>query len=78
MQFKMKLLIFIIAVALSVLWFNLIASSSVCLLKFAKEAPFEEIGKYRASCDIETFRIRQQEIKDSKFASIRPNLGESR
>jgi hypothetical protein len=78
MRFKAKLLIFIVAVVLSVLWFNLIASSSVCLLKFAKELPYEEIEKYRASYNFETFRIRQPDFKDSEFASLSPDPGESR
>ena len=78
MRFKVKLLIFVVAVVLSALWFNLIASSSVCLFKFAKESPYEEIEKYRARFDIETLRIHQLDVKDSKFASHSPYLGESR
>ena len=56
MKFKEKLLIFVVAVVLSLLLFNLIASSSVCLLKAAKEIGFEEIERYQARCDIDMYR----------------------
>jgi len=51
MKFKEKLLILSVAVVLSLLGFNLIASSSVCLLKIAKEAGYETIESYFANCD---------------------------
>lgn len=45
MKFKEKLIIFVIAVVVSVLGFTLIASSTVCLLTAAKEAGYESIEK---------------------------------
>lgn len=78
MRFKVKLLIFVVAVVLTFLWFNMIASPSVCLLKIAKEAGYEDIDTYRTRCDIDRDRIQQQDVKDSKFASLDPDMHNSR
>ena len=52
MKFKEKLLILIVAVIVSVLGFNLIASSYVCLLKAANEACYETIESHQTRCDV--------------------------
>lgn len=78
MQFKVKLLIFIVAVILTFLWFNLIASPSVFLLKTAKEAGYEDIDTYRIKHLNDSDRIRTQDVKDPKFALLNPNLRDSR
>ncbi len=67
MKFKGKLLVLFVAVVVSLLGFNLIASSSVCLLKIAKEAGYEAIESYRVNCDADTYRIRYIEDKASQF-----------
>jgi hypothetical protein len=46
-----KILILFMAICVSVLGFNLIASSSVCLLKTAKAAGYEPIQNHYAKCD---------------------------
>lgn len=50
MRFGEKLLILCVAICVSVLGFNLIASSSVCLLTTAKDAGYEPIRNYYAKC----------------------------
>ena len=78
MKFKEKLLIFIAAVILSVLGFNLIASSSVCLLKIAKESGLESIEKYRARCDVDVYRIQRINVKISPIALLSPEYCQSK
>jgi len=78
MKFKEKLLIFIVAVAISVLGFNFIASSSVCLLKVAKESGFEAIEKYRARCDVDVYRIQRINDKISQTALLCPEYCHSK
>jgi hypothetical protein len=68
MKFKEKILILFIAVVVSVLGFNLIASSSVCLLKVAKEAGNESIESYLTKCD----------DKASQFARLSPDSRNSK
>jgi hypothetical protein len=68
MKFKEKLLIFILAVVLSVLGFNLIASSSVNLLKAAKEAGFEAIEKNQAGGDVDAYRARRSNDQAIRLA----------
>lgn len=59
MKFKEKLLILIIAFVVSVLGFNLIASSSVCLLQTAKEAGYDALKNYRPKCDADIYRTQR-------------------
>jgi hypothetical protein len=51
MRFYEKILILLLAICVSVLGFNLIASSSVCLLTTARAADLEPLKNYSASCD---------------------------
>jgi len=51
MRFREKVLVLFLAVCLSVLGFNLIASSSVYLLKTARAAGYESIHNFLAQCD---------------------------
>jgi len=51
MRLYEKFLILIIAICVSVLGFNLIASSSVSLLKVARESGYGSIQNYLAKCD---------------------------
>lgn len=55
MKFYEKFLILALAVCVSVLGFNLIASSSVCLLKAARESGYERIHSYLAKCVADSF-----------------------
>lgn len=73
MRFKEKLVILFIAVILSLLGFNLIASSSVCLLKIAKEAGYEEIDSYLTRCDSDAYRIVHLDNKVSLLAYQKPD-----
>jgi hypothetical protein len=54
MKFKAKLLILSVAIVVSLLGFNLIASPWLCLLRTAKEAGYETIESYRVNCDADT------------------------
>ena len=56
MKFKEKLLVLFAAFVVSVFGFNLIASSSVFLLKVAKEAGYETIECYLSKCDADVHR----------------------
>lgn len=51
MRFYEKILILFVAMCVSITGFNLIASSSVCLLKTAKAAGYEPIHNHYAKCD---------------------------
>jgi hypothetical protein len=51
MRFREKVLILSLAICVSVLGFNLIASSSLDLLKTARAAGYESIQSYLAKCD---------------------------
>lgn len=49
MKFKEKATIFVVALLLSLLLFNVISSSSLSLLKLGKEAGMEIIANYLAN-----------------------------
>ncbi|MGD8538646.1 MAG: hypothetical protein PVI66_08010 [Candidatus Aminicenantes bacterium] len=51
MRFYEKVLVLLVAFCVSVLGFNLIASSSVCLLTTARDAGYEPIKNYSARCN---------------------------
>jgi hypothetical protein len=51
MRFYEKILIVFVAICVSFAGFNLIASSSVCLLKTARAAGYEPIHNQYAKCD---------------------------
>ena len=51
MRFREKVLVLFVAICVSVLGFNLIASSSVDLLKTARAAGYESIQCYLAKCN---------------------------
>lgn len=51
MRFREKALILLVAICVSVMGFNLIASSSVCLLKTARESGYESIRNYLMKCE---------------------------
>lgn len=70
MKILEKLLIFILAVALSVLGFNLIASSSVNLLKAAKKAGYEAIEKNQAGGDVYAYRAGRSNDKAFQLAHL--------
>ncbi len=48
MKFKEKIIIFMVALLLSVIGFSLIISPSASILKVGKEAGYEIIGNYLA------------------------------
>jgi hypothetical protein len=73
MRFKEKLLILFIAVIISLLGFNLIASSSVCLLKVAKEAGYEEINSHLTRYDSDAHRTMHLDDKVSLLAHQKPD-----
>jgi hypothetical protein len=50
MRFREKVLVLFVAICVSVLGFNLIASSSVCLLKAARASGYEPIQSYLVEC----------------------------
>jgi len=52
MKFRAKALILVVAMLLSFFLFNLIGSSSVCMLKVGKEAGYEIIENYLAKDDM--------------------------
>jgi hypothetical protein len=51
MRFREKVLILFLAICVSVMGFNLIASSSVSLLKAARASGYEPIQSNLAKCD---------------------------
>ena len=51
MKFKYKVIIFMAAVLVSLLGFNLISSPSVCLIEIGNEAGFEIIENYLDKAD---------------------------
>jgi hypothetical protein len=67
MRFREKALILLVAICVSVLGFNLIASSSVCLLKAARESAYEPIQNYLAKCKAHYEQSEHSNWKTSKF-----------
>ena len=57
MRFYEKILVLFLAICVSVLGFNLIASSSVCLLTTARDAGYEPIQNYHAKCNADFIHI---------------------
>ena len=55
MRFYEKILILVLAICVSVLGFNLIASSSLCLLTTARTAGYEPLKNYSVRCDSNVF-----------------------
>lgn len=71
MRFYEKILILFVAICVSVLGFNLIASSSVYLLKTAKEAGYEPIQNSYAKCDanLSSLELNANTEKQLQFPS---------
>lgn len=65
MRFYEKVLILILAICLSVLGFELIASSSVCFLKAARAASYEPIQNYSERCGANGFYYEFIALKPS-------------
>ncbi len=74
MRFYEKFLILIVAICVSVLGFNLIASSSVSLLKVARESGYGSIQSYLAKCDANFNSSEHIAQKPSKLTSPRTCL----
>lgn len=74
MKFKEKLLVLFAAFIVSVLGFNLIASSSVFLLKIAKEAGYETIESYRSKCDADAYRTHHSNDRILRLALQGPEF----
>jgi hypothetical protein len=67
MRFREKVLVFFVAICVSVLGFNLIASSSVDLLKTARAAGYEHIQSYLAKCNSDANQSKYITQKASQF-----------
>ncbi|NIM90210.1 MAG: hypothetical protein GTO17_04600 [Candidatus Aminicenantes bacterium] len=74
MKFREKLLILFVAFVLSLLGFNLIASSSVFLLKVAKEAGYGTIESYLSKCDADAYRTQHSSHRISQLALLDPEF----
>jgi len=74
MKFREKLLVLFIAVVVSVLGFNLIASSTVFLLKVAKEAGYETMESYLSKCDADAYRTPHLKDRISQLALLDPEF----
>lgn len=74
MRVREKVLILLVAICVSVLGFNLIASSSVCLLKAGKESGYEPIQNYLAKCEGNYERIEYSSRKLSKPTQLNMSL----
>jgi len=55
MKFRYKVAFFIVAVVVSLIAFNLIASPLVCMAKIGKEAQYEIISNYLAEAELYSF-----------------------
>lgn len=78
MKFKEKLLALIVAVALSVLVFNWIASSFGSLQTADIEAVFEAAEKHQTGCDIDVYRVQRINGEVSQIALLRPEICRSK
>jgi len=74
MKFREKLLVLFVAFVVSVLGFNLIASSSVFLLKVAKEAGYETIESYLSKCDADAYRTQHINDRILQLALLGPEF----
>jgi hypothetical protein len=57
MRFFEKVLVLFVAICVSLAGFNMIASSSLCLLKMAKEAGYESMQSYPVVCDADLVKL---------------------
>jgi hypothetical protein len=67
MRFKEKVLILLLAISVSVIGFNLIATPSLCLLKAASESGYEPIQSYLEKCYANSFHSEYIAQKTKKF-----------
>jgi hypothetical protein len=67
MRFIEKVLILLLAISVSVLGFNLIATPSLCLLKAASESGYEPIQIYLEKCYANSFHSEYIAQKTKKF-----------
>jgi hypothetical protein len=74
MRFVQKMAVFVLASLLTVVGFNLMASSSVCLLKLGKESRYEIVANYIhehnfAPCKVAKKESSQESARESDKAS---------
>lgn len=78
MKFKQKLLILIVAVALSVLGFNWIASTLGSLQTADIEAVFEAGERYQTGCNLGAYRTQRFNDQISQIALLYPEYSHSK
>jgi hypothetical protein len=74
MRFFEKVLVLFVAICVSLAGFNMIASSSLCLLKMAKEAGYETMQSYPVVCDADFGQIEFIAQKTSQLQKPNTNF----